>query len=295
MDNNLELYKIFYTVASCGNISLASEKLFISQPAVSKMIKKLEDATGITLFWRNSRGVKLTEEGKVLYEYVEKALNELTLAEKVLVKLKKKELGSIKLGVSTTLCKHFVIPRLKNFIRDHPKVEIKIINKATFESLKLIEKGEIDLCIVSEVSDLMQGDYFNFIKLSQIQDIFVASKEYLDTLKISEKDDIFSAGTLMLLEKDNISRKYIDRYFETNNIVVNPEIEISNMDLLTEFAKIGLGITVSIRDFIRKELQEGSLIEIPINPPIPKRNIGVVFHKSIPLSMAAETFLEYLI
>lgn len=295
MDNNLELYKVFHTVASCGNISLASEKLFISQPAVSKSIKKLESIIGITLFSRNSRGVKLTEEGKILFEYAERALNEIVVAEKVLDKLKKREQGTVKVGVSTILCKHFFIPPLKRFMKEYPHIEIKITNKSTLETLKLIELGELDLCIVSEFSDLLQGDYFNFIKLSDVQDIFVASKEYLENLNINDNSDIFSNATLMLLEKDNISRKYIDKYFKNNNIIVKPEIEISSMDLLTEFAKIGLGITVAIKDIIQKEIEEGSLVEIPISPSIPKRQIGVVFHKNIPLSLAAERFLEYLL
>jgi LysR family transcriptional regulator, transcriptional activator of the cysJI operon len=295
MDNNLELYKVFHTVASCGNISLASERLFISQPAVSKTIKKLEGITGVTLFWRNSRGVKLTEEGKVLFEYVEKALNEIAVAEKVLEKFKKREQGSIKIGVSTILCKHFFIPTLKKFMKEYPHIEFKITNKSTLETLKLIELGEIDLCIVSGFTDILQGDYFNFVKLTEVQDAFVASKGYLETLSITENTDIFSKGTLMLLEKDNISRRYIDKYFHNNGIVVKPEIEISNMDLLIEFAKIGLGITVAIKDLIQKEIKEGSLVEIPISPPIPKREIGVVYHKNIPLSLAAQTFLQYLL
>jgi DNA-binding transcriptional LysR family regulator len=295
MDNNLELYKVFHTVATCGNISLASEKLFISQPAVSKTIKKLESITGVTLFWRNSRGVKLTEEGKILYEYAERALNELAVAEKVLQKLKEREQGTIKIGVSTILCKHFFIPPLKRFMKDYPHIEFKVTNKSTLETLKLIEQGELDLCIVSEFADLLQGDYFNFIQLAEVQDVFVASKEYLETLNIKENSDILSSATLMLLEKDNISRRYIDKYFQNNNIIVKPEIEISSMDLLTEFAKIGLGITVAIRDIIQRELENGSLVEIPIIPPIPKRAIGVVYHKNIPLSLASQAFLEYLI
>lgn len=293
MDNNLELYKIFYIVASCGNISAASERLFISQPAVSKSIKRLEAITGITLFSRNSRGVKLTEEGKVFYQYIEKALNEIAIGEGVLHRLKKREQGSVKIAVSTTLCKHYLIPRLSNFIKEYPDIEIKISNNSSSENLKLVEKGEVDLCISSE--PLEKGDFYNFIKLSEIQDIFVASKEYFDKIDIKDNRDIFAAGTLMLLEPGNIARKYTERYFASNNISVKPEIEISNMDLLVEFAKIGMGVTVVIKDFIRKELQEGSLVEIPMNPAIPKRNVGVIYHKDIPLPLAAETFLEYLL
>ncbi|KOA18704.1 HTH-type transcriptional regulator CynR [Clostridium homopropionicum DSM 5847] len=292
MDNNLELYKIFYTVASCGNISLASEKLYISQPAVSKSIKKLEAALGITLFSRNSRGVKLTEEGMVFYQYIERALNEINVGEKVIDKLKNKEAGIIKLGVSTTLCKHFLIPKLKRFIKEYPHIEVKIINKTPYETLKILENGELDMVIISEPPE---KDFYNFIELYEIQDIFVAEKNYLESLNIKNYNDIFPFATLMLMESGNISRGYIDKYFKNNNIVIKPEIEVSNMDLLIEFAKIGLGVTAVIKNFIKNELKEGKLVEIPITPPIPKRNIGVVYHKNIPLSVAAETFLKYLV
>jgi DNA-binding transcriptional LysR family regulator len=292
MESNLELYRVFYKVAKCGNISLAAEELFISQPAVSKSIKKLEDILEITMFSRNSRGVKLTKEGEVFYKYVERALNEISLGETVLDKFKMKEQGSIKIGVSTTICKHFVIPKLKNFIKEYPNIEIKFINKTTLETLKLLKYGEVDICFVSEPPE---EDFFNYINLVEIQDIFVANTEYLDSLNIENINDIFNVGTLMFLEKDNITRKFIDKYLNNNNIFVQPEIEISNMDLLVEFSKIGLGITAVIKDFTLKELGSGELVEIPITPPIPKRSIGMAYHKSIPLSIAAKTFLKYFL
>lgn len=292
MDNNLELYRIFYEVAKFGNISLAADSLFISQPAVSKSIKKLENITGVSLFSRNSRGVRLTKEGEVFYKYIERALNEISLGENVLDKLKNKERGSIKIGVSTSICKHFVVPKLKDFIREYPDIEIKFINKTSFETIKLVEKREVDICFVSEPSE---GDFYNFIKLSEIQDIFVSGKEYYQSLNISNIEEIFLKGTFMLLEKDNITRKHVDSYLTSQNIKVQPDIEISNLDLLVEFAKIGLGITVAIREFIEEELKEGSLIALPITPAIPKRNIGVIYHKNMPLSIAAKTFLDYFL
>jgi len=292
MEINLELYRIFYTVAACGNISQASERLFISQPAVSKSIKRLENIVGVILFSRNSRGVKLTEEGKVFFDYIERGLNEISTGEKILTKLIKKEQGIIRLGVSSTLCRHFLIPKLENFIKEYPEIKIKIINKTTFDTLKLMEDGIIDLCIVSEPS---HSDLYSFIKLSEIQDIFVASKGYLELLNTKEVYEFFSKGNLMLLESDNITRTYIDKYFEDNNIFVKPEIEISNMEFLIEFAKIGLGIAAVIKDFVKNELEEGSLVEIPIYPTIPKRNVGVVYHNNISLSIAAQAFVEYLL
>ena len=69
MDQNLSQYRIFYAVAKAGNISRAAKELYISQPAISKSISKLEDSLNTVLFTRNSRGVQLTDEGQVLFEH----------------------------------------------------------------------------------------------------------------------------------------------------------------------------------------------------------------------------------
>lgn len=291
MNADFELYKVFYTVASCQNISQAAEALYISQPAVSKSIKKLEETIGVTLFSRNSRGVKLTEEGIIFYDYVKRAINEISAGEKILGKLKMKELGKIKIGINTTLCKRFLIPHLKNFIEAYPNIQIVIINKTTDETLKLLDEGVIDFGIVSYACS--NGNY-DLIKLLEIQDIFVAEKKYWKMLNAKKQDDIFAKGNLMLLERNNVTRSYIDKYLSENNINIVPEIEISNMDLLIDLAEIGLGITVATKEFITKELESGSLIEIPINPPMPKRTISVVCNSKIPLSIAAQTFISFI-
>lgn len=290
MNKDLELYKIFYTVAFYKNISRAAEALFISQPAVSKSIKNLETAVDVKLFSRNSKGVTLTTEGAIFYEYIEKALAIIAEGEKTLAELKSKKQGMITIGVSTTLCKHFLLPHLKPFMNQYPQIQVKIINNTTFATLKHIDQGIIDVGIVGCPFSLSS---YKFIKLATIQDIFVSEPEYLKTINITEPNDIFSKCKFMLLESDNITRQYIDQFFIENNIFIKPEIEINTMDFIIEFAKIGLGITVVIKSFIEKELEEGRLIEIPVSPPIPSREVGIIHDKNKPLSIAAETFISY--
>lgn len=290
MSKDLELYKIFYTVAYYKNISRAAAALFISQPAVSKSIKNLEQVMNVKLFSRNSKGVTLTTEGKIFYEYIEKALHIISDGENVLTQLKNKEQGMITIGVSTTLCKHFLLPHLKPFMIQYPNIQIKIINKTTFDTLKHIDQGIIDLGIVSHPFNL---NSYSFLKLADIQDIFVAESDYLKKINIVEPNEIFSKGIFMLLESDNITRQYIDQFFIENNICIQPEIEINTMDFLIEFAKIGLGITVVIKSFITAELTEGRLIEIPVSPAIPSRTVGIIYDKNKSLSIAAQTFLSY--
>jgi len=290
MSEDLKLYKIFHTVAYYKNISRAAEALFISQPAVSKSIKNLENVVQVKLFSRNSKGVTLTPEGEIFYKYIEKALTLIADGENALIELKGKKQGIITIGVSTTLCKHFLLPHLKPFMDRYPKIQIKIINKTTFDTLKEIDQGIIDLGIVSCPFHL--GSY-TFSKIADIQDIFVAEPDYLKTINMIEPNDIFSKGVFMLLEADNITRQYINKFFIENNIFIKPEIEINTLEFLIEFAKIGLGITVAIKSFITTELDEGQLIEIPISPSIPPRSVGLIHDKNKPLSIAAQTFLSY--
>lgn len=291
MKTNLEHYKTFYTVAKLGNISDAAEELFISQPAVTKSIKNLEKSIGITLFHRSSRGVKLTDEGKLVFNYVEKALLNISDGEKIIEKLKNKEAGSIKIGISTTLCKYYLVPKLKNFITKYPKIEVRIINKSAQETINLLAEGDIDIGIVSNI---VSHENFNLKKLDTIQDIFIASPELPNYENIKTLDDLKKLPSKIFLEKMNISRMYLDGFFKDNNVDVEPTIETSNMDLLVELTKINLGVGATIKEFIKDELDKKTLVELPIKPKIPPRFMIMLSNSKFPLSIAAQSFWDYL-
>ncbi|NLI92847.1 MAG: LysR family transcriptional regulator [Peptococcaceae bacterium] len=289
MDLFLELYKTFYLVAKYGNISAAAQNLYITQPAVTRTIQKLEETLGVTLFSRTSRGVRLTAEGKLLYPYVEKAMQELSKGEELLKKIVQKESGKIIISVSPTLFKHFLIPKLESYIKDYPKIEVNVVSKTSFESLQLLDEEKIDLCIISRPLDCSN---FIFIELSEIQDIFVASKSYLASMETS---DLLREGTFMFLENGNVTREYIDKHLKDMGFIFPPKIVLGNMDFLIEFAKIGMGISAVIKDFVQQELAEETLVELSMLPALPKRSIGVAYPKNTELSIAAKSFLEHLV
>ena len=264
-----ELYKVFYYVSIYKNISKASEVLYISQPAVSKSIKKLEQLTDCTLFIRNSKGVTLTSEGEILFEYVEKAFNYLINGEKIIEKINKKEEGIVKIGISNTLCKYFFIPYLEKFHQKYPKIKIQIINCSSPSTYKLLDDGQIDFGIVS--FPVQKYDY-QYTSLMTISDIFVASNKYMPNIKKCTLEQL-STHPLMLLEKENQTRIFIDNFLLSQGIELKPEIEIGSMDFLIEFAKIGIGVACVIKEFVIDDLLDNSLIELPIKPAPPKREI----------------------
>lgn len=292
MSQNLSSYRIFYAVANAGNISRAAKELYISQPAISKSIQKLEEGLGVPLFIRSSRGVALTPEGELLYRHVRSAFETLDMGEEKLRRFLRLGIGHLTIGVSSTLCKYLLLPYLKEFIKRYPHINISISCQSTHHTLKLLEEEKIDIGLIGRPGSLKQ---IHFSPLQEIQDIFVATKDYLQNLEIRgvPKDQILTNSTLMLLDKENMTRQYIDDYLLEHQITVQDSIEISSMDLLIEFSKISLGVACVIREFVTKELAEEGLVEIPLGFPIHKREVGFAYNKNMKPSKSLESFIHF--
>ena len=292
MNQNLSSYRIFYTVANTGNISKAAKELYISQPAISKSIQKLEESVGCKLFSRSSRGVVLTDEGKLLYEHVSEAFETLTMGEEKLKRSIELGVGHLKIGVSSTLCKYLLLPYLKEFIRQNPHISISISCQSTNDTLKLLEDNKIDIGLIGNPENL-KNIHFDF--LEEIEDIFVAAKDYLRNLKARgiQKDHILQSSTLMLLDKNNMTRQYIDDYLQENQIIIKDSIDISDMDLLIDFARIGVGVACVIKNFVREDLENGTLMEIPLGFPIHKREVGFAYKTTTKPSKSLAEFIHF--
>ncbi len=292
MEQNLSQYKIFYEVAKAGNISKAAKELYISQPAISKAICTLEARLGLSLFTRCSRGVPLTSEGEILFEHTREAFDALDRGEQELKRIQEFDIGHLRIGVSNTLCKYILLPYLKTFIDQYPHMKVTIESQATAQTLARLEQQKIDLGLVAEPS--VRRD-LAFIPVMDIQDTFVTTPNYLENLYLREGQDtsLFETGNIMLLDTSNMTRHHVDEYMAENNIFPHQILEVTTMDLLIEFAKIGLGIACVIKELVQKELDSGMLVEIPLDIPIHRRTIGFAYHPANQ-AMALKTFLEFL-
>ncbi len=305
MENNLSLYRIFHTTATIGNISTAAKLLYISQPAVSKAISKLEQNLNTALFIRTPKGVTLTYEGELLFEHTRIAFDALSLGENQLQRSIELGGGHIRIGVSTTLCKFVLLPYLKEFISDNPYIKISIECQSTYRTLQLLDAGKVDIGLIGKPENAKECiKNQSFCSIGDIEDIFVTTQSYLEHLKIRESGaapflptdthSIFQNATLMLLDKENMTRQYIDSFFAEQRINPNQLIEVTTMDLLIDFAKIGLGIACVIKDFVKEELHNGTLIQISSEVPIPARTIGFAYAPENTSSSAINRFISYV-
>ena len=312
MIESVNLYQYFYAVANTGNISRAAKIMYTSQPVVSKYIARLENELGVQLFKRTPRGVILTEEGTILYEHVKTAFNYLEAGMDALRHQQNVGLGHLRIGVSTTLCKYLLLPYLKQYIAKYPNVRLSIECQSTYHTLEALENNQIDIGLIGQ-PDHIGG--LKFYEMTDIEDIFVASPSYMEHIRQNQStDDAMSqtsttAGhlksgmssiltsdltTVMLLDKGNITRQYIDRYMTESHLYPANMLEISTMDLIIEFSKIGMGIGCVIKEFVKDELKQGTLVEIPLHTPLQKRTVGFAVRNDKYMNAPLKYMLEML-
>ena len=291
VDVSLDLYRIFCAVVRTGNMSAAARELYISQPAVSMSIRQLEDRMGSPLLVRTAKGVYPTAEGKLLYTYLEQALGLIQAAEEKYYQMVHMEMGELKISANDTVIANFLLHYLEQYHKLYPEITIKVTNKTTEESLRLLRSGAVDMCFVNlPITDM---EDLEIVPCIEIHDVLVGGEKYrrLTETGIDLKD--LPKYPLMLLEEVSNSRRYITNYAENHGVVLNPILEIGSLDLLISFAKINLGVTYVIRE-LTKELEEKKLYEIPVHPPVPKRSIGMVRLKNMVMPHALQGFLEMI-
>jgi LysR family cyn operon transcriptional activator len=291
VDINMEWYRVFYWTAKVGSLTGAAEALHITQPAVSHTIKQLEEKMGGQLFFRTAKGVNLTAEGEVLFQYVEQALRSMEAGEKKIAEMHGLFHGEINIGASDTLCRHFLLPYLEQFHNQYPEIRIRVTNRTTPETMMLLKEGKIDFGIVN----LPATDHrVDIRESSPLQDCLVGHPRYAALAKKPLNIKDIQQHPLLLLEPGGSTRRYLDEYGLAHGVKLKPEFELGSIDLLVQFAQSGFGLAFVVRNYIEEELAAGKLIEIPLTPLLPRRYVGIATLRGVPLTAASKRFLELL-
>lgn len=291
MSVKLELYRVFKEVAEAGNITAAAQTLFISQSAVSQSIKQLEAELQTRLFARNSRGVTLTADGRMLYEYVRSAMGLLETGEEKLSQSRDLQMGHLTIGASDTVTSQFLLPYLDRFHRQYPAIHIQIISGRSHKVLGLLQSGKVDIAFASTPAD---DAGLRIYPCFDTHAIFVAGAEYpCDFRHVYTLDEI-AAFPLILLERKASSRLYLERFFLQNGLKLNPEIELGARSLLVDLAAIGFGVAGVTEEFVRKELDSGRLKKLKTSFEIPARSVDMCLLSDVPQSAAAERFTDFV-
>ena len=293
MDINLELYRFFCEAATCGNVTKAAEKLFVSQSAVSQAIMQLEERLGCQLFNRSTRGVRLTPEGEILYAQANNAVSIIENAQEKIAKMKSLREGEIKIGASDTVCSLFLLPFLNRFNAEYPEIQISVINRTTRELIRLLKNGTVDISFVNLPID--NDATLDVSPVMEIHDCFVTGSKYAYLADSAIRLRDLRKYPILMLEKSSSSRRHMDIFLKSYDLEIKPSIELESLSLLSEFAKIGLGIAATIKEEVQKALDNQELYEIRFLETLPIRNIGLAKNKNVSLSFATEAFIKQFI
>ena len=290
MSVKLELYRVFKEVADSGNISVAAKNLYISQSAVSQSIKQLETALQARLFARNPRGVTLTGEGQMLYQYVRSALGLLATGEDKLTQAQQLLLGTLVIGASDTVTSFFLTPYLDAFHRKYPGIRLKIVSGRSAKVLSMLKSGAVDIAFASSPMDSSMECWPCFSTHS----VFVAGREYPCDFEPVYSYAEIAQFPLILLARKASSRIFLEQEFLANGVSLNPEIELSSRNLLVSLASIGLGVAAVTEEFVQDALDAGTIRRLHTDFEIPARSLDMCTLRGVTPTAAASAFMDMI-
>ncbi len=289
MKTKLDYYRVFYETARHSSFSTAARELYISQSAISQCISQLEEDLDTQLFVRSRRGVTLTKEGMLLFQKVESAMQAIAQGETLLARLHHLESGSLTIAAGDTIADKYLLPYLEKFHETYPEIRIEMANSYSYQMLQLVKEGTAELAFVNLPAE---DDELCIVPCLDIHDIFVCGPDY--NMKPSYTWGEMSKESLILLEENSSSRRYLNEKFKEKHITLTPQIEIAAHQLLLQFASIHLGVSCVVKEFSEESLLRGTVREMPLNPPLPPRNIGYAYLRHNPLSLPAQAFLQLI-
>lgn len=289
---NLELYRVFYTVAKCGSLTRAAEELYISQPAVSQSIKQLESQLGVPLFDRRHRGMELSAQGgKIIFAEVERALELLQQAENRLSETQSLAVGTIRVGASDTIFEYFLADKIVEFHEKFPAVKIELMADFTPDTIEKLKANRCDVAFVNlpiEVDEELELEG-NCMRLN---DVFIAGDRYKELSQGVVSLSELKKYPLILMDKNTVARRSLDNFLATLGVKLQPSIEVGSWDLMKRLVQRGMGIGVIPKTYAQGRLNNGELYEVQTDPILPARSIGMLLPKNQPVSYALQSFIQ---
>jgi len=276
---NLNLYKTFYDVARYGNFSKAAELTFSTQPSISKQIRNLEIQLDTKLFYRKPNGVELTEKGKELLFYIEKAYGNILTAERIMLETDNLNRGKLSIGMPSNMYK-FMIDKIKEFNINYPNIEITILTGTTTYLMSQLDIHKIDFII-----DTLPINYINndiIIKnIKELNYCFISkNKENINSLK-----DLENYQLILPIEGTN-NRDMLDELLLKNSIQLNKVINIHTSELIINSVKSNMGI-----GYVLKDLVDNDVKILNIKEELPKATLALIYNKKF-LTSAPRKFIE---
>ena len=283
--------KVFFTVARLLNFTKAAETLHMTQPAVTFQIRQLEEQFNTRLFDRTHNRVSLTEAGVKIYSYTGKIFELYDKMEDAIRQLTGDVSGVVNLGASTTIAEYMLPALLGDFKANFPEVNIRLKVSNTEGIVSMIENNEIDLGIVEASVNNKNLD----VEVCRSDDLVVIVPP---THELANADSVSAEDLLkypfICREKGSGTREVIEAYMQEHHDSHEIDLcmELGSPEAIKGAVEAGMGISIMSSVTISKELKLGSLVSIPLNPPL-QRPFSFVRQRNKFRAHVMEDMLEF--
>lgn len=285
---DLRQLRAFSVLARTGSFTQAARELHLTQSGVSHSMKALERETGCRLLDRLGKKAILTQAGEQLLQHAEKILDEVERARDSLTSLGKWGRGRLRIGASSTGCQYIMPAVLREFKEKFPEHAIAIDPGDTLDLTEALLHRRIDLalCIEPEKETQLESH-----RLFTDELVFVVSPlhPWAQSKKVVRSE--IPRQSYILYRKNSVTGGLIEEYFREEEMVLNTVIEVGSMEATKELVKLGLGISILAPWIARKEIEEGSLVQLPLGRRMLSRHWSILHWQNKRLNLAEETFI----
>ncbi|WP_416829118.1 LysR family transcriptional regulator [Ectobacillus polymachus] len=285
----VDILEVFVTVVELKNFSHAAEKLHVSQPSVSLIIRNLESEFGTKLIHRTPKYVQVTEAGKILYHHAKRILDHYENAKQEIHQLLHVVTGTLRIGVSFTIGEYILPKVLADYAKQYPQVDIQVIISNTKEVIKGVETNQHDIGLIEGKTTHTDVEVIPFM---QDEMIIVAPIHHPLSNYQSLQPTLLQDQVWILREKGSGTRTYSDVFIEEMHLNMKRHFIFSSIQGVKEAVKEGLGIALLSKWTVRKELEAGELQVLSLPNKRIYRPFSFVRKKQDPLTKAAEIFIK---
>ncbi len=280
--------RAFTVLARTGSFTRTAQEMHLTQSAISHAMKALEGEMGCRLLDRVGKTVVLTQAGEQLLPRAEKILVEMAAARSELSHLGKWGSSRLRIGASATACQYVLPAVLSEFKKKFPRCAISIEPGDTPDAIESLRAHRIDLAVNLEPR---REESLEFRPLFTDELVFMvgAQHPWAQAGRVERAD--IARQNYILYDKRSYTSEMIAAYFREDDIVLQTSIDLGNMEAIKELVKLGVGISILASWSAQQELDDGTLVALPLGRRKLKRRWGVLHWRGRRLSLAEETFI----
>jgi DNA-binding transcriptional LysR family regulator len=280
--------RAFCSLARTGSFTQTARELHLTQSGISHSMRALEDDIGCRLLDRLGKKVLLTQAGEQLLHHAQRIIREMESARIALAQLGKWGRGRLRLGASTTACQHLIPPVLREFKESFPDHAISLEADDTPGLVGALLQHRIDLALTLEAEKEPQLD-FHLLFTDELHFVVSPQHPWAQAGRVSRAE--IPRENHILYSKNSVTFRLVENYFRQEEMILNTLIEVGSMEATKELVKLGLGVSILAPWIAKKEIEEGSLVALPLGRKKLHRRWGVLHWRGRRLTLAEETFI----